>query len=64
VERSCLCIDLRLSILPCRTTGVVCERMKPSITVRVRRIEEEEAMSVSEAVRGVVDESAASTEFT
>jgi len=37
--------------------------MKPSITVRVRRIEEE-AMSVSEAVRGVVDESAASTEFT
>ena len=42
MNRNCLGFDLRLSFFPCRTTGLICERMKPSSTVRVHRFEEEE----------------------
>jgi hypothetical protein len=41
MERICRGIDLRLSFFPCRATGLVCERMKSSITMRVCRIKEE-----------------------
>jgi hypothetical protein len=37
--------------------------MERSATLRVRRIEEEKVMSVSEAFRGVVDESVESMEL-
>jgi hypothetical protein len=41
---TCVCY-----LFTCRTTGLDCGRMQPSITVRVRRIEHEgKAMPVSE----------------
>jgi len=54
LDSSCHRVDLRLQFLPCRAAGLVSGRMEPSISVHIRRIEGK-AMSVSEAVRDLVD---------
>jgi hypothetical protein len=56
VDRTCLGIDLCLSFFPCRTTGLICQRMKLSIIVRSQDRRRGGAMSVSEAIPGIVDE--------